>query len=124
MPFGLKNAGATYQWLVNKMFQAQIRRNMEVYMDDMLVKSAESVGHNHDLREAFETLKQYEMKLNPVKCAFGVSSEKFLGYMVSSRGIKANPEKIQAILEMQSPKTTKQLQQLIGRLVALNRFIS
>jgi nucleotidyltransferase/DNA polymerase involved in DNA repair len=109
MPFGLKNAGATYQWLVNKMFKAQIGRNMEVYVDDMLVKSAESVGHNHDLREAFETLKQYEMKLNPVKCAFGVSSEKFLGYMVSSRGIKANPEKIQAILEMQSPKTTKQL---------------
>jgi hypothetical protein len=106
------------------MFQAQIGRNMEVYVDDMLVKSAESVGHTHDLHEAFETLKQYGMKLNPAKCAFGVSSGKFLGYMVSSRGIKANLEKIQAILEMQSPKTTKQLQQLTGRLAALNRFIS
>jgi hypothetical protein len=124
MPFGLKNAGATYQRLVNKMFQAQIGRNMEVYVDDMLVKSTESVNHVHDLHEAFETLKRYGMKLNPAKCAFGVSSGKFLGYMVSSRGIEANPEKIQAVLEMQSPTTTKQLQQLTGRLVALNWFIS
>jgi hypothetical protein len=124
MPFGLKNAGATYQWLVNKMFKAQIGRNMEVYVDDMLVKSTESINHVHDLQEAFETLKRYRMKLKPAKCAFGVSSGKFLGYMVSSRGIEANPEKIRAILEMQSLKMTKQLQQLIGRLAALNRFIS
>jgi hypothetical protein len=106
------------------MLKAQIGRNMEVYMDDMLVKSTESIDHVHDLREAFETLKRYGMKLNPAKCAFRVSSGKFLGYMVSSRGIEANPEKIRAILEMQSPKTTKQLQQLTGRLVALNQFIS
>jgi hypothetical protein len=124
MPFGLKNTGATYQRLVNKMFQAQIGRNMEVYVDDMLVKSAESITHIDDLHEAFGILKQYGMKLNPAKCAFGVSSGKFLGYMVSSRGIEANPEKIQAVLEMQSPKSTKQLQQLTGRLAALNRFIS
>jgi hypothetical protein len=110
MSFDLKNAGATYQRLVNKMFQNQIERNIEVYTDDMLVKSTKSLDHTHDLHEAFETLKKYEMKLNPVKCAFGVSSEKFLGYMVSNRGIKANLEKIQTILEMQSPKTTKQLQ--------------
>jgi hypothetical protein len=69
-------------------------------------------------------LKQYGMKLNPTKGAFGVSSGKFLGYMVSNRGIEANPKKIQPILEMQSPKTMKQLQQLIGRLAVLNRFIS
>ena len=94
MPFGLKNAEATYQRLVNKMFQSQIRRNMKVYVDDMLVKSTESGNHAHDLHEAFETLKQYGMKLNPTKCAFRISSEKFLGYMVSSRGIKANLEKI------------------------------
>jgi hypothetical protein len=100
MPFGLKNAGATYQWLVNKMFQAQIRKNMDVYVDDMLVKSTKSVNQVHDLHKVFETLKQYGMKLNPAKCTFGVSSGKFLGYMVSSRGIEANPEKIQAILEM------------------------
>ena len=97
---------------------------MEVYVDDMLVKSIESGNHVHDLHEAFETLKQYGMKLNPTKCAFGISSGKFLGYMVSSRGIEANPEKIQAILEMKSLKTTKQLQQLTGRVAALSRFIS
>jgi hypothetical protein len=85
MPFGLKNIGATYQRLVNKMFQNQIRRNMEIYVDDMLVKSAESVSHAHDLQEAFETLKQYGMKLNPAKCAFRVSFKKFWGYMVLSR---------------------------------------
>jgi hypothetical protein len=124
MSFSLKNARATYQWLVNKMFQAQIGMHMEVYVDDMLVKSTESVSHAHDLHEAFKTLKQYGMKLNLVKCAFRVSSGKFLGYMVSSRGIEANPKKIQAILEMHSPKTMKQLQQLTGRIAALNRFIS
>jgi hypothetical protein len=79
MPFGLKNTGATYQRLVNKMFQAQIGRNMEVYVDDMLVMSAESGDHIHDLHDAFGTLKLYGMKLNPMKCAFGVSSKKFLG---------------------------------------------
>jgi hypothetical protein len=82
MSFGLKNAGATYQRLVNKMFQAQIGRNMEVYVDDMLVKSAESIAHINDLHEAFGRLKQYGMKLNPAKCAFGVSSGKCLGYLV------------------------------------------
>ena len=124
MPFGLKNAGATYQRLVNKMFQVQIGWNMEVYVDDILVKSTRSRNHTHDLHEAFGMLKQYGMKLNPAKCAFRVPSGQFLGYIVSSKGIEANPKKIQAILEMQSPKMTKQLQQLTGRLAALNRFIS
>ena len=91
MPFGLKNAGATYQRLVNKMFKSQIGRNIEIYVDDMLVKSMESLDHVHDLHEAFETLKRYRMKLNPAKCAFRVSSEKFLGYMISNRRIEANP---------------------------------
>jgi hypothetical protein len=124
MPLGLKNVRATYQRLMNKMFQSQIGKNMEVHVDNMLVKSTKSLDYAHDLHEAFETLKQYRMKLNFAKCAFRVSSGKFLGYMVSNRGIKANPEKIQAILEMQSPKTMKQLQQLTGRLAALNQFIS
>jgi hypothetical protein len=74
MPFGLKNVEATYQRLVIKMFQAQIGRNMEVYVDGILVKSTESVGHAHNLHKAFETLKQYGMKLNPAKCTFRVSS--------------------------------------------------
>ena len=107
MPFGLKNAGATYQRLMNRMFHDQIGRNVEVYVDDMLVKSKEKDGHLDDLRETFETLRKYQMKLNPSKCAFGVYLGKFLGFMVSQRGIVANPYKIKAILEMQPPKTTK-----------------
>ena len=83
MPFGLKNVGATYQRLVNKMFNNQIGRNMEVYVDDMLIKSKEELTHLNDLRETFATLRQYQMKLNPSKCAFGVASGKFLGFMVS-----------------------------------------
>ena len=83
MPFGLKNAGATYQRLVNRMFSKQIGRNMEVYVDDMLVKSKEELTHLDDLKEMFTTLEQYQMKLNPAKCIFGVASGKFLGFMVS-----------------------------------------
>jgi hypothetical protein len=124
MPFGLKNAGATYQQLVNMMFQNQIGRNVDVYVDDMLVKSIWATKHIEDLRETFRTLRKYKMKLNPMKCAFRVSSGKFLGFMVSQRGIEANPEKVKAILEMEAPRTTKQLQRLTGRIAALNRFIS
>ena len=124
MPFKLKNAGATYQRLVNKIFNRQIGRNMEVYVDDMLVKSKEELAHLDDLKETFATLKQYQMKLNPSKCVFSVASGKFLGFMVSQRGIEANPEKVQAIINMVSPRTVKEVQKLTGRIAALNRFIS
>ena len=110
--------------MVNKMFNKQIGRNMEVYMDDMLVKSKEELAHLDDLRETFATLKQYQMKLNPSKCVFGVASGKFLGFMVSQRGIKANPKKVQAIINMVSPRTVKEVQKLTGRIAALNRFVS
>jgi hypothetical protein len=83
MPFGLKNAGAAYQRLVNKMFQNQIGRNVEVYFDYMLVKSIQVADHVANLRETFHTLRHYKMNLNPPKCAFGVLSEKFLRFMVS-----------------------------------------
>ena len=83
MPFGLKNTRATYQRLVNKMFSKQIRRNMEMYVDDMLIKSREEFAHMDDLQETFATLKQYQMKLNPSKCTYGVAFGKFLGFMVS-----------------------------------------
>ncbi len=124
MPFELKNAGTTYQRLMNRMFHDQIGRNVEDYVDDMLVKSKEEGDHLDDLRETFETLRKYQMKLNPSKCAFGVYSGTFLGLMVSQRGIEANPDKIKAILEMQPPKTTKEIQRLTGRVAALNRFVS
>ena len=87
MPFGLKNAGITYQRLVNRMFQKKIGTSMEVYIDDMLVKSTTTKFHIAHLAEAFQILEKYNMKLNPAKCAFRVSSEKFLGFIVNNRGI-------------------------------------
>ena len=90
MPFSLKNVGATYQRLVNQMFNKQIGRNVRVYVDDMLIKSKEEEDHLNDLKEMFNTLRQYSIKLNPYKCAFGISSGKFLGFVVSQRGIEAN----------------------------------
>ncbi|KAL0374129.1 UNVERIFIED_CONTAM: Retrovirus-related Pol polyprotein from transposon gypsy [Sesamum radiatum] len=123
MPFGLKNAGATYQRLVNQMFKDQIGTSMEVYVDDMLVKSTE-VDHLRNLKQAFEIMRAYGMKLNPSKCTFGVRGGKFLGYMVSERGIEANPEKIEAIAGLRSPKTLKEVQKLTGKIASLSRFIS
>ena len=108
MPFELKNLGATYQRLVNKMFN-KIGRNMEVYMDNMLVKSKKELAHLDDLKETFTTLKQYQIKLNPSKCAFRVVSGKFLRFMVSQKRIEANSEKTRAILNMTSPKTIKEI---------------
>ena len=124
MSFGLKNTGATYQRLVNHMFRLQIGRNVEVYVDDMLVKSQDEGRHLDDLQETFDTLRQYHMKLNPSKCAFGVSSGKFLGFMVSYRGIEANHDKIQAILDIKPQQNTKEIQSLTGRVAPLNRFVS
>lgn len=124
MPFGLKNARATYQRLVNRMFIQQIKWNIEVYVDDMLVKSKEEGHYLSDLQEMFETFRLWDMKLNPTKCMFGVSCGKFLGFMVSQRGVKANPNEIQAILEMTRPRTVKEVQILNGRIVVLNRFVS
>ena len=124
MPFGLKNAGATYQRLVNRMFQKQIGTTMEVYIDDMLVKSTTAGLHIAHLSEAFQILRDYNMKLNPTKCAFGVSAGKFLGFIVNHRGIEANPDKIKALLDMPSPSGIKEVQRLTGRISALSRFVS
>ncbi|CAA0825818.1 Unknown protein, partial [Striga hermonthica] len=124
MTFGLKNAGATYQRLVNKMFARLMGHTMEVYVDDMLVKSEHAFDHIAHLSEVFDILREYSMVLNPKKCTFGVGSGKFLRYMVSQRGIEANPAKIQAILDLAPPTSIKGVQALTGRLAALNRFIS
>ena len=93
IPFSLKNVGATYQRLINKMFKQQIKKTMEVYVDDMLVKSLKADEHINNLKESFEILRKYKMKLNPAKCAFGVTSGKFLGFMVNHRAIETNPAK-------------------------------
>ena len=124
MPFSLKNASATYQRLMNKMFVWQIGRNVQVYVDDMLVKSRREEDHLEDLRETFDTFRSYNMKLNPRKCAFGVTAGKFLGFMVSQMGIEANPNKIRAIMEMTPPRNVKEVQSLNGKVAALNRFMS
>ena len=124
MPFGLKNAGATYQRLVNRMFQKQIKTFMEVYIDDMLVKSIKAELHITHLAEAFQVLKSYNMKLNLVKCAFGIFARKFLGFIFNNRGIEANPDKIKVVLDMMPPSNIKDIQRLIGRIVALSRFVS
>ncbi|XP_026396131.1 uncharacterized protein LOC113290764 [Papaver somniferum] len=124
MPIGLKNAGETYQHLVDHMFKDLIGKTMEVYINDMVVKSEQKESHFLDLQKTFNILRQYRMKLNPAKCSYGLSSGKFLGYLMTHRGIKANPEQIRAIREMSSPRTKKEVQKLAGRLVALNCFIS
>ena len=124
MPFGLKNAGATYQRLVNKMFQKQIRASMEVYIDVMLVKSVKVELHITHLAEAFQVLKSDNMKLNPAKCAFGVSAGKFLGFIVNNQGMEANPDKIKVVLNMIPPSNVKKVQLLTGRIAALSRFVS
>ena len=97
---------------------------MEVYIDDMLVKSTLAELHITHLSEAFQILREYNMKLNPAKCAFGVSAEKFLGFIVNNRGIEANPEKIKAVLDMPPPTNIKEVQRLTRRIAALSRFMS
>ena len=124
MSFGLKNAGATYQRLVTKMFRPFLGKTMEVYIDDMLVKSKERPDHAEHLQETFKLLRAYGMKLKPSKCAFGVSAGRFLGFVVTQRGIEANPAQLKTILESPTPASRKDVQQLIGRLAALGRFIS
>ena len=106
------------------MFTQQIRQNVEVYVDNMLVKSAREVNHLDDLRETFDTLQLYDMKLNPSKCVFDVALRKFLGFMVSQRGVEANLKKIRAIIEMAPPKNIKDVQSSNGKVAAINRFVS
>ncbi|KAK0607218.1 hypothetical protein LWI29_011585 [Acer saccharum] len=106
------------------MFAKMLRSTMEVYIDDMLVKSLITQQHIDHLRQSFDVLDQYGLKLNPTKCSFGVSSGKFLGYLVTQRGIEANRDQIRSIEGIKSPRCIKDVQKLTGRVVALNRFIS
>jgi len=123
MPFGLKNAGATYQRFMDNMFKGMIGRNLEVYVDDLVVKSNSVEQHIKDLAEVFTMLNNNNMRLNPEKCVFGVDDGKFLGFMLTHRWIEANPEKRDAISAMNSPKNLREVQRLMGRLIALSRFM-
>ena len=109
MPFGLKNAGATYQRLVNMIFKEMIRKFVEVYMDDMIIKSLKVEDHAKDLSQVFEVLSRHGMKLNLEKCVFGIKTDKFLGFMMSQRGIEANPKKIQVVMNMAPLKTINEV---------------
>ena len=124
MPFDLKNTGATYQRMVTKMFKDQIGKTMEIYIDDMVVKIKLSQNHLEDLTETFRTLRLYKLRLNASKYVFGVGFGKFLGFIVSHRGIKVNPDQIKVIQELKAPRNHKEVQRLIGMTAALNRFIS
>ena len=123
MSFGLKNAKATYQRLVNGMFKDLIGKLMEFYVDDMLVKSKMAGDYIEHLNQMFNILREYRMKVTPLKCAFGVGSSKFLGFMVNQRGIQSNLEKINAILEMSSPRKPKEVMSLAGRATTLSHFV-
>nr|GEY64880.1 hypothetical protein [Tanacetum cinerariifolium] len=120
MPFGLKNAGATYQRLMDKAFESQVGRNIEVYVDDLVVKSHTEAEMVRDIEETFRTLRKINMKLNPKKCSFGLAEGLFLGYVITPEGIKPCSDKTAAVLQLPSPQTVKEVQSLNGKLASLN----
>jgi hypothetical protein len=124
MAFGLKNREATYQKCVHIILENQIGRNVEAYIDNIVVKSKKRGGLLDDLKETFDNLHKYKMMLNPKKCVFDMPSGKLLGYMVSSRGIDANPTKVEIIKKLQPPRTQREIQKMAGMMAALSRFIS
>jgi hypothetical protein len=124
MPEGLKNAGGSFSRMTAQVLHSQIVRNVLTYVDDIIVKSTKQENHVADLQETFANFRQAGLKLNPQKCVFGVKKGKFLGFLVSIKGIEANPSKIEAILWIEPPNSKKGAQQLAGRLASLNRFIS
>ncbi|KAK2370658.1 hypothetical protein QL285_083688 [Trifolium repens] len=124
MPFGLKNAGATYQRAMNSMFHDFIDTFMQVYIDDIIIKSSSEDSHLLYLRQSFERMRRHGLKMNPLKCAFCVHAGDFLGFVVHKKGIEINQNKTKAILETKPPSTKKQLQSLLGKINFLRRFIS
>ena len=120
MPFGLKNAGATYKRMITRMFEPQLGKNIEIYIDNMLVKSKVESDHVNDLENIFDILRTYKLRLNTSKCSFGVGSGKFLGYMITHHGIEVNPDQIKAINNLQTPRNPNEVQRLTGMTAALN----
>ena len=121
MPLGLKNVRATYQRLVDKMFVDYLRDTMEVYIDDMHVKTFHADQHLDHLCQTFEVLQKYDMKLNPTKCSFGIAFDKFLGFMITQSGIEANPDQIKSIMNIPSPTCIWDIQHLASRVASLSR---
>ena len=124
MSFGLKNAGVTYQRVIQMFLDQQIGCNIKAYIDDVVVKSKTTDNLIADLEEMFANLKRYRWKLNPSKCIFGVPSGILLGYIISARGIEPNPDKVSTITNMKWPTCIKDIQKLTGCMAALSHFIS
>ena len=120
MPFGLKNAGATYQRMMTRMFEPQLEKNIDIYIDDMMVKRKAESEHVNDLGNIFDILRKHKLRLNASKCSFGVGSRNFLGYMVTHRGIEVNLDQIKAINNLQPPRNPIEVQKLTRMTVALN----
>ena len=123
MMFGLKNAGATYQRAMNLIFHKLIGIILEVYIDDIVIKSVAFDSHIADLRKDFEKMRQYALKMNPSKCAFGVSAGKFLGFIIHEHGIEIDPNRIEAIRKLTPPMTKLEVQKFLGKVNYLRRFI-
>jgi hypothetical protein len=124
MPFGLKNAGSTYQRAATTLLHDMIHKEVEVYVDDMIVKAKEREEHLQALRKFFERIRKYRLRLNPEKCTFGVTAGKMLGFMITTRGIEVDPSKIKAILEMEPPQTEKEVRSFLGKIQFISRFIA
>jgi hypothetical protein len=123
MPFGLKNVGATYQRTMTAMVHDMMHKEIEDYVDDIVVKSKKREDHLGILRKVFDRCRLYKLKMNPLKCAFGVSARKFLGFLVHNRGIDVDPAKASAIVTMKAPTSHKELKSFLGRLSYIRRFI-
>ena len=124
MPFGLKNAGATYQRAMQWIFDDILHKTVQCYVDDLVVKTKKRGDHLRDLHIVFNRLRKYQLKINPLKCAFGVTSGKFLGFIVRHRGIEVDQSKIDSIQRMPEPKNLRELRSLQGHLAYIRRFIS
>ena len=124
MPFGLRNAGATYQRAMNSVFHDMIGLSLEVYIDDVVIKSPEEGNHISNLKRAFQRMRQHKLKMNPKKCVFGVQAGNFLGFLVHQRGIEIDKNKAKSIIEALPPRNKKELQSLLGKINFLRRFIS
>ena len=124
MSTGLKNVGSTYQRMMTKMFELQLGKSIEIYVDDMVVNSKVLSEHLGDLGNTFGVLRKHKIRLNASKCSFGVGSDKFLGYMITYRGIEVNTDEIKAINDLKPPQNAKEVQKLTRMIAALNRFIS
>jgi hypothetical protein len=124
MTFGLKNAGATYQRAMNLIFHELLGNTVEVYIDDIVVKSVAFSSHIADLRKTFDKMRRYGLKMNPRKCAFGVSAGKFLGFVIHEHGIEIDPDRIKSIRNMGPPTCKVEVQKFLGKVNYLQRFIS